>query len=210
VVLDPKATGGRSLLDVMTAAMAGGARLFQYRDKAASMREVYDQVIRLRQAASEAGAIFVVNDRCDLALAVDAHGVHLGQDDLPLALARSIMGKEKLIGISTHRAEQVIAATEGGADYLGFGPIYETGTKPDHEPVVGTEGLRRIRSLTSLPIFAIGGITLERIEGVMEAGANGIAVISALAGAPDIASTVRTFLERCSRRGRPGSESRDR
>jgi thiamine-phosphate pyrophosphorylase len=191
----------------MAAAIAGGARLFQYRDKLSSGGEAYDRALLLRRLAKEAGAIFLVNDRCDLALAVDADGVHLGQDDLPLELARAIMGEGKLIGISTHRLDQVLAA-RAGADYLAFGPIFATGTKPDHEPVVGVEGLRAIRPHTSLPVFAIGGITLDLVAPVLQAGANGVAVISALAGSTDVAGTARAFIERLTRGDPPGSECR--
>lgn len=187
---------GRSLVEALRTAVAGGARLFQYRDKAASGLEAYRRATQLRQAASDLGAIFLVNDRCDVALAVDADGVHLGQDDLPLSLARSLLGPEKIIGISTHRPGQVKEATTGGADYIGFGPIFGTATKPDHEPVVGVEGLRHIRPLTPLPIFAIGGITLDSVEAVIKAGANGVAIISAICRAPDIAESVRAFIRK--------------
>jgi thiamine-phosphate pyrophosphorylase len=195
VIVDPAVIQGCSLVEACTEAVAGGARLFQYRDKAASGREAYHRASRLRQLTADAGAIFVVNDRCDLALAVEADGVHLGQNDLPLALARAVMGK-KLIGISTHNDRQVTEATAAGADYLGFGPIFATDTKSDHEPVVGPEALRRIRSLTSLPIFAIGGMTLETVPAMVEAGADGVAVISAIWRSSDIAQTVRQFMAR--------------
>jgi len=186
------------MVDVMKQALAGGARLFQYRDKHASMREAYERAAPLQALARDHGGIFIVNDRCDLALAVDANGVHLGQDDLPLAMARAILGPTRLIGISTHRPEQVIAATEGRADYLGYGPIFKPGSKSDHEPLVGVEGLRAIRTLTSLPVFAIGGITLEQVPAVIGAGADGIAVISALIGSPNVTETTKRFIARCS------------
>ena len=107
VILDPAASGGRPLIDILKQAAQAGARLFQYRDKSSSMRDLYRQALQLRQAAAEAGAVFLINDRCDLALAVDADGVHLGQADLPLKLARRVMGPDKLIGISTHRPAEV-------------------------------------------------------------------------------------------------------
>jgi thiamine-phosphate pyrophosphorylase len=182
------------LIDILKQAAQAGARLFQYRDKSSSMRDLYRQALQLRQAAAEAGAVFLINDRCDLALAVDADGVHLGQADLPLKLARRVMGPDKLIGISTHRPAEVREATDGGADYLGFGPIYATNTKPDHEAVVGLEGLRGIRSLTRLPVFAIGGITPDRIVSVLEAGSDGVAIVSAVGAAPDVSAAVRTCL----------------
>jgi thiamine-phosphate pyrophosphorylase len=149
--------------------------------------------------------LFIVNDRCDLALAVNADGVHLGQGDVPLNLARKVMGPDKLIGISTHNREQVIAATAGQPDYLGFGPIFTPGSKLDHDPVVGLQGLRTIRPLTALPIFAIGGITADRTEDVIRAGADGVAVISAVLKAPDISQAVNGFVSRISAATSPGS-----
>jgi thiamine-phosphate pyrophosphorylase len=194
VILDPEASGGRPLFDTLKRAADGGARMFQYRDKTSSMLAAYRQAVQLRQAAKDAGARFLVNDRCDLALAVDADGVHLGQNDLPLEMARAMLGAGKLIGLSTHTDAQVTAATQAGADYLGFGPIFPPGSKRDHDPVVGIDGLRRIRTLTSLPVFAIGGIALDHVRLLIEAGADGVAVISALARAPDVTATARAFL----------------
>lgn len=194
VILDPDAVQGRALIDVLKQAADGGARLFQYRDKTSPMLTAYRQAVLLRQAARDADALFLINDRCDLALAVNADGVHLGQQDLPIRTARAIMGKGKLIGISTHTDAQVSAADTAGADYLGFGPIFHPGFKKDHDPVVGIEGLRRIRRLTSLPVFAIGGITLDHIRSIVEAGANGVAVISAISGAADVTAVTRGFV----------------
>jgi len=169
------------------------------------MNAAYTEALSLRRIAQELGVIFIVNDRCDLALAVDADGVHLGQGDLPLHLARKVMGPDKLIGISTHASEQVRAATAGGPDYLGFGPIFKPGSKADHDPVAGVAGLKAIRSLTPLPIFAIGGITLDHVEEVIKAGANGVAVISAILKAPDISQAVNDFVSRISVATSPGS-----
>jgi thiamine-phosphate pyrophosphorylase len=194
VILDPSVCPGRSLTDVLKEAATAGARLFQYRNKSASMKDAYTEASVLRQVALEAGVTFIVNDRCDLALAVDADGVHLGQGDLPLDLARKVMGLEKLIGVSTHNPAQVREATAGNPDYLGFGPIFTPGSKQDHDPVVGLAGLCAIRRLTSLPVFAIGGIQIDQTEEVMRAGANGIAVISAILKAPDIGRAVKSFL----------------
>lgn len=194
VILDPSVYPERPLVEALTAAAEAGASLFQYRNKTASMKDAYVEALALRQAAAKAGALFIVNDRCDLALAVDADGVHLGQSDLPLDLARKVMGPEKLIGISTHNADQVREAAAGKPDYLGFGPIFKPGSKQDHDPVVGLEGLRATRTLTSLPIFAIGGIQSDQAAAVMWAGADGIAVISAILKATDIREAVRKFL----------------
>lgn len=194
IILDPSVCPARPLVDVLTVAAEAGAPLFQYRNKTASMKEAYGEALALRQAAAKAGVLFIVNDRCDLALAVDADGVHLGQGDLPLDLARRVMGPDKLIGISTHNLDQVRDASAGKPDYLGFGPIFTPGSKQDHDPVVGLEGLRAMRRLTSLPVFAIGGIQIDQAGDVMRAGANGVAVVSAILKAPDISYAVNAFL----------------
>jgi thiamine-phosphate pyrophosphorylase len=203
--LDPSVSSDRPLLDVLTASAEAGAKIVQYRNKTASMNAAYTEALSLRRIAQKLGVIFIVNDRCDLALAVDADGVHLGQGDLPLHLARKVMGPDKLIGISTHNREQVVAATAGGPNYLGFGPIFTPGSKLDHDPVVGLQGLRTIRPLTALPIFAIGGITADRTEDVIRAGADGVAVISAILKAPDISQAVNDFVSRISAATSPGS-----
>lgn len=198
VILDPSVSPDRSLVDVLKISAAAGAKIFQYRNKTASMKVAYDEALPLRKLAHELGARFIINDRCDLALAVDADGVHLGQGDLPLDLARKVMGPERLIGISTHNPAQVLTATAGQPDYLGFGPVFKPGSKSDHDPVVGIEGLKAIRSLTPLPIFAIGGITLHDVEEVIHAGADGVALISAILKAPDIRQAVTDFVSRLS------------
>lgn len=194
IILDPSVCPARPLVEVLTVAAEAGATLFQYRNKTASMKEAYGEALALRQAAAKAGVLFIVNDRCDLALAIDADGVHLGQGDLPLDLARKVMGPEKLIGISTHNPDQVREATAGQPDYLGFGPIFTPGSKQDHDPVVGIEGLRAMRTLTSLPVFAIGGIHIDQAREVLRAGANGVAVISAILKAQDPSQAVKSFL----------------
>jgi thiamine-phosphate pyrophosphorylase len=194
IILDPSVCPARSLVEVLRTAAEAGALLFQYRNKHASMKDAYVEALALRQAATETGALFIVNDRCDLALAVDADGVHLGQGDLPLDLARKVMGPNKLIGISTHNPAQVREASAGKPDYMGFGPIYKPGSKQDHDPVVGLEGLRSMRSITPLPVFAIGGIQVDQVGEVMRAGARGVAVISAILKASDISAAVKGFL----------------
>lgn len=194
IILDPSVCPDRSLVEVLTVSAKAGATLFQYRNKTASMKDAYVEALALRQAAVKAGVLFIVNDRCDLALAVDADGVHLGQEDLPLDMARKVMGQDKLIGMSTHNADQVIKASAGKPDYLGFGPIFKPGSKQDHDPLVGLEGLQTMRSFTALPVFAIGGIQIEQVQAVMHAGADGVAVISAILKATDIREAVRSFL----------------
>jgi thiamine-phosphate pyrophosphorylase len=205
IILDPSVCPARPLVEVLMAAAEAGASLFQYRNKTASIKEAYVEALALRRAAAKAGVLFIINDRCDLAMAIDADGVHLGQGDLPLDLARKVMGPDKLIGLSTHNPGQVRDATAGKPDYLGFGPIFKPGSKQDHDPVVGLEGLRAIRSLTSLPVFAIGGIQLDQVREVILARADGVAVISAILMATDIKHVVKEFLARIPKATSPTS-----
>ena len=210
LILDPHLVRRLSLVEALKEAASGGATLFQYRDKTSPGRALYLEAEQLRQAAHDVGATFIVNDRCDVALAVEADGVHLGQGDLPLSLAKAIMSPDQLIGISTHTSGQVREAAVGGAHYVGFGPIFPTTSKADHDPIVGVEGLRQARKLTSLPMFAIGGITVATVEGLIQAGADGIAVMSAIWAAPDIATAVHGFIEKVTRAVRPMNGSSDR
>jgi thiamine-phosphate pyrophosphorylase len=196
LILDPSLCQDQKLRDILQQTASAGVRLVQYRKKTASMKEAYDEALSLRKLAGQLGVTFIVNDRCDLALALDADGVHLGQTDLPYAYALKIMGAGKLIGLSTHNADQVKEAERLRPDYIGFGPIFKPGSKEDHDPVVGIEGLRHARALTTLPMFAIGGIAVENVEEIARAGANGIAVISAILQAPDCGRAVSDLLAR--------------
>jgi len=200
VILDPSVSPNSPLPKVLEQSAKAGARIFQYRDKAASMKEAYAEALRLRKVASDLGVWFIVNDRCDLALAVEADGVHLGQDDLPYGEARMLLGPDKIIGLSTHNAEQVRQADKLKPDYLGFGPMFKPASKHDHDPVVGLEGLRQVRPFTSLPIFAIGGIQADQVKAALQAGANGIAVISAVLAAPDVTKAVERLISMLSSR----------
>lgn len=169
-----------------------GCRWIQYRRKTGSRRELYAEALRLCALAHSYGARFVVNDYADVALAIEADGVHLGQDDLPLAEARGIMGTS-LIGISTHSMEEAREAADGGADYIGFGPIYPTLTK-DAGPAQGLQALAAIVKSVPVPVIAIGGITPERAAAVAATGCRGVAVSSAIAGGFP-SDNVRLFLE---------------
>ncbi len=168
----------------MSEALAAGVRFFQYRNKSGTRREIYETSLQLVLLARGAGALLIVNDHADIALAVDADGVHLGQVDLPIGHARDLLGSGKLIGISTHSPEQAKVAESGGADYIGFGPLFWTSTK-DAGPVQGIEKIPVIKRTVSVPVFAIGGITLANVDKVICAGADGVAVISAVLSAPD-------------------------
>ena len=195
LLLDEQWACTLDLSRVLESAVGCGIRLFQYRNKTDSIQAVVIKAKALRAVAARFGVVFIINDRCDVALAVGADGVHLGQEDLPLDLARRIMGPDGIIGVSTHQPEEVARATRGGADYIGFGPLFPTTTKEHHASTVGLSGLRGIRSLTPLPVFAIGGITVESLQDIREAGANGVAVASAVLGSSEMERTMRDFVD---------------
>jgi len=194
LILDPSAAGRRSLVELVEIALAAGVRAFQLRMKAVGTRQLYDLAARLCPLVQGHGGRFIVNDRCDVALAVGADGVHLGQDDLLLPDARQILGHEALIGISTHTLTQALDAERGGADYIGFGPIFPTVSKGEREPIVGLEGLRAVRRHVQIPIVAIGGIGPGNVADVVEAGSNTPAMISAILSAPDPAVAIADTL----------------
>src|SRR2546428_280781 len=174
-----------ALVELVKPALATGVRLFQLRVKTPHAGEFYDLAIQFCALVRAGGGTFIVNDRVDVAQAVGADGVHLGQEDLPLADARAILGPDKLIGISTHTMNQALEADAGGADYVGFGPIFPTSTKEQPDLVVGIAGLREVRAKVRVPIVAIGGITTKNVSEVVAAGADCCAVISAVLAATD-------------------------
>jgi thiamine-phosphate pyrophosphorylase len=184
--------------DAAQAALDAGIRLFQYRDKSGNRRAIYETCLRLAVLLKRSDAVFIVNDHPDIAMAVDADGVHLGQDDLPVELARKLMGGGRIIGVSTHSVEQARAAQSASADYVGFGPVFTTRTK-DAGPHRGIEGLRQVRKAVTLPVIAIGGINGGNLDEVFRAGAAGVAVISAILAAPDLHEAARGMLDRIQR-----------
>ena len=194
VITDPELGRGRSHVDIVRQALEGGAPMIQLRDKSAGLRQLLPQAQEIASLCRERGAHFIVNDRLDLALAVNADGVHLGQDDLPPTAARAALGSGKILGVSTHSLEQAIRAAREGADYLGIGPIFPTSTKGTGYEPVGCAMIRQLRARLELPLIAIGGITLDTIGPVIRAGAAGVAVISAIAGAEDVTLATRGFL----------------
>jgi thiamine-phosphate pyrophosphorylase len=163
---------------------AAGVRLLQYRDKQASARELLEKTRAIAEVVCPHGTLFFVNDRPDVAHLAGASGVHVGQHDLSAEQARDVIGAEKLVGVSTHNLEQFAAAASTSADYIAVGPVFETRTKVNPDPVVGTELIRRARTLTDKPIVAIGGITLDRAGEMIAAGADSVAVISDILLAP--------------------------
>ncbi len=197
-IIDPAQSGGRTPVEVATALLAAGVRLIQLREKHASSGELYVTAGRVRECVREATVIFIVNDRADVALAVDADGVHVGQDDLPVDSARMLVGSDKLVGYSTHDLEQVKVADRSTADYIAFGPIFPTASKENPDAVVGLAGLVEARKATRKPLVAIGGIALESARAVIAAGADSVAVIRGLVGAPDIRKRAEEFLRQVS------------
>jgi thiamine-phosphate pyrophosphorylase len=194
VILDRTAAGGRDLDEVLAGAIAGGCRLVQLREKAWPSGRVLPLARRLRERCRRHGVTFVVNDRVDLALAAEADGVHLGQDDLPPAAARPLLRPGMLLGLSTHSVAQARAARDAGADYVAVGSMFPTGTKPDFE-LVGPGLVRELRGEIRVPLIGIGGITADNAGEVIRAGADGVAVISAVAAAPDPATATRRLLD---------------
>lgn len=187
-ITDEQLSRGRSHVEIAEAAIAGGADVIQLRDKHASSLKLYRDALQIRKLTHEAGIQFIVNDRLDIALAVDADGVHVGQDDLPPAVARRLLGRDKILGVSATSPEEALQAEKDGADYLGVGPVFEArSTKADAGEPRGLELIRDIHNECSLPIVAIGGIKPENVAEVMAAGAQCAAVISAVVSADDIA-----------------------
>jgi len=179
--------------EMSLAVLKTGVKWIQYREKDKTRKEMYEDSVRLRGLTKDHQAVFIVNDYADIALSVDADGVHLGQDDLPLREARSIMGREKIIGISTHNVEQAIAAEKEGADYIGFGPVFHTTTKDVGNPK-GADMLREIKKQVRIPVIAIGGINLENLELVLDTGIDAVAVSSAILRG-DIEAHAKNFME---------------
>lgn len=194
VVLDRAAARGRSLDDVLAAVIEGGCRMVQLRDKESPSGRLLPMAEQLLARARRAGVTFVVNDRVDLAVAVGADGVHLGQDDLPARLARPLLRPGMVLGVSTHDVAQAHAARDAGADYVAVGAMFATTTKPDFQ-LVGPGLVRKLRPDIRVPLVGIGGITHDNVADVIRAGADGVAVISAVCGAPDPAVATRRFLD---------------
>ncbi len=176
------------------AMLAGGARLLQFRHKGHFSRGVFEQAEQVAALCRRAGAVFIVDDRADIALLLEA-GLHVGQDDLPPQEARRLLGPARVIGLSTHNAEQFAAALREPVDYLAFGPVFATASKERPDPVVGLAGLRQVRQMTDRPLVAIGGIHRTNALEALEAGADSLAVISDLYPDPCTPETLRSRME---------------
>lgn len=184
-----------SHMEITRLAIAGGADTIQYRQKSGSTREMIEIARNMKQLCSEAGVTFIVNDRLDVAIAAEADGVHLGQDDFPIPMARELLGEGRIIGGSAATLDEALKCLSEGADYVGFGPVYPTSSKDDAGPVSGIDILKQVVEIIPLPIIAIGGVGAENIPDVMRAGAHGIAVISAVCCQDDPEEATRSLYQ---------------
>ncbi|MFH0771564.1 MAG: thiamine phosphate synthase [Candidatus Omnitrophota bacterium] len=195
VIIGGKDLAGGDLADIAKRAVRGGADVIQLREKQASARDIVRLGLVVKKAIQDTKALFIINDRPDIALAVGADGVHLGQDDLPVEAARLILGKDKIIGLSTHSIAQALEAQKRGADYIGVGPIFSTPTKPDYKPV-GLNLVKQVKNKVNIPFVAIGGIDETNIDEVVDAGACRVAVVRAVCRAKDVEAAARSLKER--------------
>ena len=192
LVTDDGCLQGRALIDCVREALEGGVTLVQYRAKTASSAEMYAEALQLKALCDSFNVPLIINDRLDIAMAVGAAGVHLGQDDLPCAVARKLLGEDYIIGVSAHNPAEAKAALQSGADYLGCGAVFGTATKADVQKL-GTEGLAAICKAKGLPVVGIGGVTADNYREVRAAGADGAAIVSGILAQPDIRATVRAI-----------------
>jgi thiamine-phosphate pyrophosphorylase len=185
LVTDRGLARGRSTVEVVKAAVSGGVTCIQLREKDCSTLEFIEQARAIKNFLEEREVPLIINDRLDVALAVGADGVHLGQSDMPLEMARKIAGSSMLIGISAESVQDAVEAENGGADYLGVSPIYATPTKTDTAPPLGIQGLREIKNRVKIPLVGIGGLNNSNAAEVIRNGADGVAVVSAIMAAED-------------------------
>lgn len=192
LVTDDGCLQGRALLDCVREALEGGVTLVQYRAKTASSAEMYDEALQLKALCDSFSVPLIINDRLDIAMAVGAAGVHLGQDDLPCTAARKLLGEDYIIGVSAHNPAEAKAALQSGADYLGCGAVFGTATKADVKKL-GTDGLAAICKAKGLPVVGIGGVTADNYREVRAAGADGAAIVSGILAQLDIRATVKAI-----------------
>ena len=185
LVTDRALARGRPLEWIVREALRGGATAVQLREKTATSREFVECAERIRELTAKAGVALIVNDRVDVALAVDADGVHVGQADLPAARARRLLGPQRMLGVTVAEARLAEQARLDGADYLGSSAVFATPTKPDSGPPIGLAGLRELVQASALPLVAIGGIHAGNVRAVLETGVAGVAVVSAIVAAED-------------------------
>jgi len=193
LITDRGILGGRDLFKAVEEAIIGGASLIQLREKDISSRDFYDIAAKMKELLNAYNIPLIINDRLDIALAVGADGLHIGQEDIPLDIARGIMGPDKIIGYSVSNLEQALYGEKNGADYLGAGPAYATGSKADAGSPIGLHNLQRIQESVSIPVVAIGGVGLANILEVRQTGVAGVSVISAILGSQDIREAAKNI-----------------
>ena len=185
---------GRNNIKVVSEMIKAGIKVIQYREKDKNSKEMYEECLAIRQLTKTAKVTFIVNDRLDLALAVDADGLHLGQDDMPIEIARRLLGNEKILGLSTHSPQEARMAEQSGlVDYIGVGPIFDTQTKKDAGKGLGLEYLEYVSNNIKLPFVAIGGIKEHNVQEVAKSGARIVAIVSDIVGADDIVNKVKNI-----------------
>jgi thiamine-phosphate pyrophosphorylase len=203
LVTDRKLSLGRSLLEVIKPAVDGGVTVVQLREKEVDSREFYREALEIKEFLDSRDIPLIINDRLDIALAIDAAGVHLGQEDLPIGVARKILGPGKIIGASVFTPDEALQAEAMGADYLGLSPIFVTATKPELMNQIGVEGIGPIRRVTRLPLIGIGSMNEANAFSVIRAGLDGVAVVSAICSKPDACAAAEKIMQEILRaRGR--------
>ncbi|APH13255.1 thiamine-phosphate diphosphorylase [Clostridium sporogenes] len=194
LITDRRFLRGRQLKKVVEDAILGGVTIVQVREKDVSTREFYNIAKEVKEVTDHYKVPIIINDRLDIAQAIDAHGVHLGQKDMHLNIARKILGKDKIIGISVGNVKEALEAENNGADYLGIGTIFPTGSKKDVKEIIGIDGLSKIKNKISIPSVAIGGINKANFRDVLNTGIEGISVISAILDEDDIKLAANNLL----------------
>jgi thiamine-phosphate pyrophosphorylase len=193
LVTDRDLAKGRALVEIVAAAVQGGVTMVQLREKSAPTRAFLEDALALKSLLAPLNVPLIINDRTDIALAVDADGVHVGQKDMPVDLVRQMMGPGKIIGLSITNHEQIARPDAGKTDYLGLGPLYLQQTKSDAATPLGVEGFRALRAATTKPVVAIGGLKAENSAPVLAAGADGLAVVSGIVAAEDPKAAAQAF-----------------
>lgn len=193
LVLDPDLCRSRSLVETARAAVAGGATIVQLRDKVAGTAGLVAAGRALMDALAGTGVPLIVNDDLEAALAIDADGLHVGQNDMQAVEARHRLGPEKILGLSVEAEPAALAVDPAAVDYVGIGPVFATPTKPDHKPPIGLDGLARLVAISAVPVVAIGGLKAGHVPSVLAAGAHGLAVVSAICGQPDPEAAARSL-----------------
>jgi thiamine-phosphate pyrophosphorylase len=195
LVTDQKLSLGRELLDVVMEAVAGGVSIVQIREKDCGSRDFFQLALAMKNALIKTGVPLIINDRVDVAIAAGAHGVHVGQTDLPCRVVREMIGPDKILGVSINTFEQINEVEKLDIDYLSLSPVFPTPTKPDTTPAFGIEGLKKARQKTRRPLITIGGVNKDNLREIITAGMDGAAVVSAICSAPSPRSAARELTD---------------